>query len=70
MFLIQDFLITGGVGFIGSHVSKLFVEKYSNYNIIICDKLTYAADINNIIDIVKNDNLTVITPDICNYETM
>lgn len=66
----KNILITGGVGFIGSHVSKLFVEKYSNYNIIICDKLTYAADINNIIDIVKNDNLTVITPDICNYEIM
>lgn len=66
----KNILITGGVGFIGSHVSKLFVEKYSNYNIIICDKLTYAADINNIIDIVKNDNLTIITPDICNYEIM
>ena len=66
----KNILITGGVGFIGSHEAKLFVEKYSEYNIIICDKLTYAADINNIIDIVKHNNLTVITPDICNYEIM
>ena len=67
---IKTILVTGGCGFIGSHVAKLFATKYSNYNIIICDKLSYAADLNNIIDIVKLDNVTVLTADICNYEIM
>ena len=67
---MKNILITGAAGFIGSHVAKLFATKYPDYNIIICDKLSYAADINNIIDIVKLNNVTVLTPDICNYEIM
>jgi dTDP-glucose 4,6-dehydratase len=67
---MKNILITGAAGFIGSHVAKLFANKYPNYNIIICDKLSYAADINNIIDIVKLNNVTVLTPDVCNYEIM
>lgn len=67
---MKNILITGAAGFIGSHVAKLFATKYSDYNIIICDKLSYAGDINNIIDIVRLNNVTVLTPDICNYEIM
>ena len=67
---MKNILITGAAGFIGSHVAKLFATKYPDYNIIICDKLSYAADINNIIDIVKLNNVTILTPDICNYEIM
>lgn len=67
---MKNILITGAAGFIGSHVAKLFANKYPDYNIIICDKLSYAADINNIIDIVKLNNVTVLTPDVCNYEIM
>ena len=67
---MKNILITGAAGFIGSHVAKLFANKYSDYNIIICDKLSYAGDINNIIDIVRLNNVTVLTPDICNYEIM
>ena len=42
---MRNILITGGAGFIGSHLVKHFVKKYKNYNIINVDKLTYASNI-------------------------
>ena len=52
----KTILITGGAGFIGSHVIRLFVNKYSDYRIVNLDKLTYAGNLENLIDIADSDN--------------
>lgn len=64
----RNILITGGAGFIGSHVVKLFVEKYPDYRIICLDKLTYAGNLENLSDIEKAPNYTFIKADICDRE--
>ncbi len=51
-----NILITGGAGFIGSHVVRLFVNKYPEYRIINLDLLTYAGNLENIMDIENADN--------------
>ena len=58
-------LITGGAGFIGSHIVKSFVMKYENYFIINLDKLTYASDLNYLKDIEGNDNYYFLKGDVC-----
>ena len=57
-------LITGGAGFIGSHVVRLFVNKYPNYQIFNLDKLTYAGNLANLTDIEGKDNYTFLKGDI------
>ena len=49
----KTILITGGAGFIGSHVIRLFVNKYSDYRIVNLDKLTYAGNSASLLNIVK-----------------
>ena len=51
---IRKILITGGAGFIGSHVVRLFVNKYPTYSIINFDKLTYAGNLENLRDVEHN----------------
>ena len=51
MTLKKNILITGGAGFIGSHLVRLFVNKYPKYQIINMDKLTYAGNLENLKDI-------------------
>ena len=48
---MKNILITGGAGFIGSHVARLFVQRYANYRIVNLDKLTYAGNLENLKDI-------------------
>ncbi|MDA3929630.1 MAG: GDP-mannose 4,6-dehydratase, partial [Prolixibacteraceae bacterium] len=61
---MKTLLITGGAGFIGSHVVRLFVNKYPNYNIVNLDKLTYAGNLANLTDIENKANYEFVKGDI------
>ena len=63
--MAKTILITGGAGFIGSHVVRLFVNKYSDYKIVNLDKLTYAGNLANLKDIEKKSNYEFVKGDIC-----
>ena len=64
----RTIMITGGAGFIGSHVVRLFVSKYPEYRIINVDKLTYAGNLANLQDVEGCSNYRFVRLDICNYE--
>lgn len=66
----RNILITGGAGFIGSHVVRLFVNKYPEYRIVNLDKLTYAGNLANLRDIEHAPNYTFVRADICDLETI
>ncbi|MFR9645227.1 MAG: dTDP-glucose 4,6-dehydratase, partial [Rikenellaceae bacterium] len=66
----RDIIITGGAGFIGSHVVRLFVNKYPEYHIINVDKLTYAGNLANLTDLEGAANYTFVKADICDFEAM
>ena len=64
----RTLLITGGAGFIGSHVVRLFVNKYPDYRIINLDKLTYAGNLANLKDVEDKPNYRFVKMDICDFE--
>ena len=64
----RNIVITGGAGFIGSHVVRLFVNKYPEYNIINLDKLTYAGNLANLKDVENKPNYKFVKMDICDFE--
>ncbi len=64
----RTIVITGGAGFIGSHVVRLFVNKYPDYRIINLDKLTYAGNLENLKDIEDKPNYRFVRMDICDFE--
>ena len=66
----RNIIITGGAGFIGSHVVSLFVNKYPEYHIINVDKLTYAGNLANLKDIEEKSNYSFIKADICDFDKM
>lgn len=66
----RNILITGGAGFIGSHVVRLFVDKYPDYRIINLDKLTYAGNLANLKDVESRPNYTFVKADICDFDTV
>lgn len=67
---MKSILITGGAGFIGSHVVRLFVNKYPDYKIVNLDKLTYAGNLANLKDIEDKPNYKFIKGDISDLEEM
>ena len=67
---MKNILITGGAGFIGSHVVRLFVNKYPDYRIINLDKLTYAGNLANLKDIEDKPNYTFVKADIADLDDM
>ena len=64
----RNIVITGGAGFMGSHVVRLFVNKYPEYNIINLDKLTYAGNLANLKDVEDKPNYKFVKMDICDFE--
>ncbi|MBK7174769.1 MAG: dTDP-glucose 4,6-dehydratase [Bacteroidales bacterium] len=67
---MKNILITGGAGFIGSHLVRLFVNKYPQYKIINLDKLTYAGNLANLKDIEQKPNYEFVKADIVDEPTM
>jgi dTDP-glucose 4,6-dehydratase len=65
---MKSILVTGGAGFIGSHLVRLLVNKYPKYHIINMDVLTYAGNLENLKDIEAKENYTFLKCDICDFE--
>ena len=66
----RNILITGGAGFIGSHLVRLFVKKYPEYRIINLDLLTYAGNLANLQDVEREPNYKFVRMDICDFESV
>lgn len=67
---MHTILLTGGAGFIGSHLTRLFVRKYPNYTIVNLDALTYAGNLENLRDIENEPNYRFVKGDITNLELL
>ena len=66
----RSIIITGGAGFIGSHVVRLFTEKYPGYKVICLDALTYAGNLANLKDVEERPNYRFVRMDICDFDAV
>ena len=66
----KKIFITGGCGFIGSHIGEYFFNQYKNSQIIIFDKMTYAAHSSNLKNIIKDKRVKLIREDICDFTSL
>ena len=67
---MKNILVTGGAGFIGSHLVRLLVNKYPGYHIVNMDVLTYAGNLDNLKDIQSKENYIFVKCDICDIENV
>mgnify|MGYP001168424487 CR=1 FL=1 len=67
---MHKIFITGGCGFIGSHLTEYFFKKYKNSIIYVYDKITYAASVKNLKEISKSKRLKIIKKDLSNYKAL
>lgn len=67
---MKNILVTGGAGFIGSHLVRLLVNKYPEYRIVNLDKLTYAGNLANLKDVEHMPNYVFVKADICDFPTI
>ena len=67
---MKNILVTGGAGFIGSNFIRYMLNKYSQYNIVNYDKLTYAGNIRNLVGFERCKNYKFVKADICNYDAL
>ena len=65
---MKTILVTGGAGFIGANFVPYFLDKYEDYHIVNLDKLTYAGNLENLLELENNDRYTFVQGDICNRE--
>ncbi|MBC7239879.1 MAG: GDP-mannose 4,6-dehydratase, partial [Chloroflexi bacterium] len=62
---MRHLMITGGAGFIGSNFARYILERYSDYRVLVYDKLTYAGNLDNLKDLMPNPRFSFMQGDIC-----
>ena len=67
---MKNIIVTGGAGFIGANFVLHMLKKYDNYNIIVYDKLTYAGNLDNLLDVKDDPRYSFVQGDICDAETV
>jgi len=65
---MRKILITGGAGFIGSHIVERICVAYPGADVVVLDKMTYAADIHNLLPLIADDRIRLIVGDVCDFE--
>ncbi len=67
---MRNYLITGGAGFIGSHFVRYLLDRYADVRVVVLDKLTYAGNLDNLLDVQDDPRYHFVRGDICDQETV